>query len=59
MKKFKVYAMEECSWYKIIEAESEEQAREKGYRDISENSYENWHVGTHGVDEITDILEIK
>ena len=26
MKEFKVYAMEECSWYQIIEAESEEQA---------------------------------
>ena len=59
MKEFKVYAMEECSWYRIIKAESEEQAKNKGYEDIEKNGYENWHVGTHGVNEITDILEVK
>ena len=59
MKKFKVYAMEECSWYQIIEAEDEVQACEKAYEDISDNGYDSWHVGSHGTNEITDIEEIK
>ena len=50
---------EECTWYKIIEAEDEVQACEKAYEDIGDNGYDSWHVGSHGTNEITDVEEIK
>ena len=59
MKKFKVNVWEECTWYKIIEAEDEVQACEKAYEDISDNGYDSWHVGSHGTNEITDVQEIE
>ena len=59
MKKFKVNVWEECTWYKIIEAEDEVQACEKAYEDISDNGYDSWLVGSHGTNEITDVEEIK
>ena len=59
MKKFKVYAWEEASWYKIIEADTKDQAEEKAYEDISKTGYVDWQIGNHGTNEITDIEEIK
>ncbi len=59
MKKFKVYAWEEASWYKIIEADTKDQAEEKAYEDISKTGYVDWHTGGHGDNEIIDIEEIK
>ena len=59
MKKFKVYAWEEASWYKIIEADTKDQAEEKAYEDISKTGYVDWHIGGHGDNEIIDIEEIK
>ena len=59
MKKFKVNAWEEATWYKFIEAETPEQAEEKGYEDISENGYDTWEIGHHGTNEITDVEELK
>ena len=59
MKKFKVNVWEECTWYKIIEADTKEQAEEKAYEDISDNGYDSWHVGSHGTNEITDVQEVE
>jgi hypothetical protein len=59
MKKFKVNVWEECTWYKIIEADNKDQAEEKAYEDISDNGYDSWNVGSHGTNEITDIQEVE
>ena len=59
MKKFKVYAWEECTWYKIVEADTKDQAEEKAYEDISKTGYVDWHVGGHGANELIDVEEIK
>lgn len=58
MKKFKVTVWEECTWEKIIEAEDEGQAEAKAYGDIAETGYDNWEIGNHGTNDITDIEEI-
>jgi hypothetical protein len=50
---------EECTWYKIIEADNKDQAEEKAYEDISDNGYDSWNVGSHGTNEITDIEEVE
>ena len=59
MKKFKVNVWEECTWYKIIEADTKDQAEEKAYEDISKTGYVDWQIGNHGTNEITDIEEIE
>ena len=59
MKKFRVIVWEECTWEKVIEADTWDEAESKAYEDISGNGYDNWHVGSHGTNEITDIEEIK
>ena len=59
MKKFRVTVWEECTWEKTIEAEDEGQAEAKAYEEISETGYDNWEIGSHGTNDITDIEEIK
>mgnify|MGYP001258328473 FL=1 len=59
MKKFRVTVWEECTWQKIIEAEDEAQAEAKAYEEISETGYDNWEIGNHGTNDITDIQEVK
>ena len=59
MKKFRVIVWEEATWEKVIEAETKEQAEEKAYEDISETGYDNWEVGNHGTNEITDVQEVE
>ena len=59
VKKFKVTVWEECTWEKIIEAEDEGQAEAKAYEEISETGYDNWEIGNHGTNDITDIQEIE
>ena len=59
MKKFKVTVWEECTWEKIIEAEDESEVQAIAYEDIAETGYDNWEIGNHGTNDITDIEEIK
>ena len=59
MKKSKVHVWEEATWYKIIEAETKEQAEAKAHEDISENGYDDWEIGNHGTSDISDIEEVE
>jgi len=58
MKKFKVHVWEEATWYKIIEAETKEQAEAKAHEDISENGYDDWEIGNHGTSDISEVEEL-
>jgi hypothetical protein len=35
------------------------QAEAKAYEEISETGYDNWEIGNHGTNDITDIQEVK
>tara|TARA_B110000285_G_C14594082_1_gene367671 strand:+ start:197 stop:376 length:180 start_codon:yes stop_codon:yes gene_type:complete len=59
MKKFRVIVWEECTWEKVIEADTWDEAESKAYEDISGNGYDSWQSGDHGANEITDVQEIK
>ena len=59
MKKFRVIVWEECTWEKIIEAEDESEIQAIAYEDIAETGYDNWEIGNHGTNDITDIQEVK
>ena len=59
MKKFRVTVWEECTWEKIIEAEDESEVQAIAHEDIAETGYDNWEIGNHGTNDITDIEEIK
>ena len=58
MKKFKVHVWEEVTWYKIIEADTEEQAGEKAIENISENGYDDWEIGNHSASDISEVEEV-
>ena len=59
MKKFKVHVWEEATWYKMIEANTKEQAKTTAIEIISENGYDDWEIGNHGSSEISEVEEIE
>jgi len=58
MKKFKVHVWEEVTWYKIIEADTEEQAKSTAFENISKNGYDDWEIGNHGTSDISEVEEL-
>lgn len=59
MKTFKITMWEEATWETNIEANSEEEARDKAMEMACDNGFSDWSVGNHGDMEVIDCEEIK
>lgn len=59
MKTYKVTMWEEATWVKYIEANSEEEARDKAMYMACEYGFSDWSTGNHGDMEVIDCSEIK
>ena len=57
-KKFRVYISEHCSFSKIIEAKNEEEARDKGFEDFTEDNSSWDFEGGEGT-TVFDVEEYK
>ena len=57
-KKFRVYISEHCSFSKIIEAKNEEEARDKGFEDFTEDN-SSWDFEDGEGTTVFDVEEYK
>lgn len=59
MKTYKVTMWEEATWVTNIEANSEEEARDKAMNMACDYGFNDWSVGNHGDMEVIDCSEIE
>tara|TARA_R100000900_G_scaffold134720_1_gene112027 strand:- start:43 stop:240 length:198 start_codon:yes stop_codon:yes gene_type:complete len=59
MKTYRVTMWEEATWETNIEANSEEEARDKAMKMACDTGFIDWEVGSHGDMNVIDCEEIK
>lgn len=58
-KTYRITMWEEATWETNIEANSEEEARDKAMEIACDNGFSDWEVGSHGDMNVIDCEEIK
>ena len=59
MKTYRVTMWEEATWETNIEANSEEEARDKAINMACDHGFGDWETGSHGDMNVIDCEEIK